>query len=738
MPFTQENRFIAINTPLGKDALLLTRISGTEGLSFPFFFSLDLLSENHSISFKDIIGKNITVSVGLSNGEKRFINGIISRFSQGRGGGEEAGGDPRFSHYTAEVVPWLWLLTRTADSRIFQGLSVPDIIEKVFTEKKLLDYKIDIQGSYAKRDYCVQYRETDFNFLSRLMEEEGIFYFFQHEDGKHKLILADVPEKHKSCPNQETARYQISAGGWLEEDTISSLEFMQEIQAGKYTLSDFYFETPNTNLQIEVPGKQTIGPGEREIYDYPGGYEKRGGGEQLTKIRMQEEEAAITTITGASNCRAFTAGYKFDLQDFYRDDMNNKTYVLTSVHHEAEQGYSAGESESEFSYSNNFSSISLDIPYRPRRNTPKPFVQGAQTAIVVGPAGEEIYTDKYGRVKVQFHWDREGKRNENSSCWIRVSQAWAGAGWGAMYIPRIGHEVIVDFLEGDPDRPIITGRVYHANNMPPYGLPGEKTKSTLKSNSSLGGGGSNEFRFEDKKGSEEIFLHGQKDWTIAIENDKNQTVGHDETLDVGNNRDKKVGVDQSESIGANKSIIVGANHTESIGANMSVTVGSNKTETVSIASAESIGAAKALTIGAAYQVTVGAAMNETVGGAKTEEVGAYKAEVVGGNKTEKIGNKKDVSTGGDFSIAIGKNLGIAVKEKGSVSVGKDLDIGSEKTITIKAKESILIQSDKDITLKAGSAEITLKKDGKIEIKGDKINIKGSGDVKIKGSKVGIN
>jgi len=270
MPFTQENRFITIDTPLRNDVLLLTRISGTEGLSFLFSFSLDLLSENHRVSFKDIVGKNVTVSVVLSNGEKRLINGIVSSFSQGRGGGEEGGGAPLFSYYNAEIVPWLWLLTRTSDSRIFQGLSVPDIIEKIFTEKKLQDYKIDLQGSYTKRDYCVQYRETDFNFVSRLMEEEGIFYYFEHEDGKHTLILADVPEKHKSCPNQEIARYQISAGGWSDEDTLSSLEFMQEIQAGKYTLSDFCFETPNTNLQIEVPGKQTLGPGEREMYDYPG------------------------------------------------------------------------------------------------------------------------------------------------------------------------------------------------------------------------------------------------------------------------------------------------------------------------------------------------------------------------------------------------------------------------------------------------------------------------------------
>jgi type VI secretion system secreted protein VgrG len=262
---------------------------------------------------------------------------------------------------------------------------------------------------------------------------------------------------------------------------------------------------------------------------------------------MQEQEASITTVTGSSVCRAFTSGYRFDLQDYYRDDMNNKPYVLTSLDHGATEPVGASGQGSEASYTNSFVCIPFEVPYRPSRLTPKPVVQGTQTAIVVGPAGEEIYTDEHGRVKVQFHWDREGKKDEKSSCWIRVSQLWAGAGWGAMYIPRIGHEVIVDFLEGDPDRPIITGRVYHGINMSPYGLPAEKTKSTIKSDSSLGGGGSNELRFEDKKGSEEVFLHGQKDWTIAIENDKNQTVGHDETLSVGNNRTKTVGVDQSET-----------------------------------------------------------------------------------------------------------------------------------------------------------------------------------------------
>lgn len=718
MQYTQENRSIAIDTLLGKDVLLLTGFSGTEGISVPFSCELDLVSENHSIAFQDIIGKSVKVSVTLADGDKRFFNGIVSRFSQGRGGGE-AGGDPRFSYYTATMVPWLWLLTRTADSRIFQKLSVPDIVEKIFGEKGFSDYKLSLDGSYEKRDYCVQYRETDFNFISRLLEDEGIFYFFEHEEGKHTLVLADVPDKHKPCPKQESVRYQISAGGWLEEDVITELEWMQEIQAGKYTLSDYNFEIPATDLKVDAPGKQTLGPGEREIYDYPGEYDKRAQGERLANIRMQEQEASITTITGSSVCRVFTSGYRFDLLSYFREDMNEKSYVLTSVNHGATEPVGVSGQGSEASYTNSFTCIPFEVPYRPPRLTAKPVVEGAQTAIVVGPAGEEIYTDEHGRIKVQFHWDREGKKDENSSCWIRVSQLWAGSGWGAMYIPRIGHEVIVDFMEGDPDRPIVTGRVYHGTNTPPYSLPGEKTKSTIKSDSSLGGGGSNEFRFEDKKGEEEVYLHGQKDWTIAIDNDKNQTVGHDETLSVGNNRTKDVGVDQSETIGSNKTIQVGSNHTEQIGANMSLTVGSNKTETVSVNTAETIGAAKELTIGAAYQVTVGAAMNETVGAAKAEEIGAAKSVNVGGNSDENIGANKSLSAGKDVSIKSGKKM--------SLSAGDDFAVSGKKKGVIDIKDQL--------TIKVGKASITLKKNGDITIKGNNINMKGSGNVVIKGKKI---
>jgi type VI secretion system secreted protein VgrG len=304
MAYTQENRFIAIDTPLGKDVLLLASFKGTEGLSRLFSFELGMISENHAILFEDIIGKNVTISVVLADQDKHYLNGIISRFSQGRGGGA-AGGDPRFSSYRATMVPWTWLLTRTADSRIFQKLSVPDIVEKIFKEKGFSDFKLSLHGTYAKRDYCVQYRETDFNFISRLMEEEGIFYFFEHKNGQHILVLADDPSDYKPCPKQNSARYQLSAGGWDEEDVITGLEAIKEIRPAKYSLNDFNFEMPNTSLLVNVQTNNVIGPGEREIYDHPGLYSRKAEGDRIAKIRMEEEEAQITKISGSSNCRAF-------------------------------------------------------------------------------------------------------------------------------------------------------------------------------------------------------------------------------------------------------------------------------------------------------------------------------------------------------------------------------------------------------------------------------------------------
>jgi type VI secretion system secreted protein VgrG len=522
--FTQANRPLALTTPLGKDVLLLTAFIGREELSRLFHFQLEMLSEKDSLAPKDLVGKSVTWTYQPAGAAPRPFNGFVSRFAAG---GRREGG---LRQYRAEVVPWLWFLTCTADCRIFQKKTAPKIIEQIFKDLGFTAYENALKATYAEREYCVQYRETDFHFVSRLMEQEGIFYFFRHENGKHTLVLADHKSAYQDCPEKEVEYYT----GSLVPNHIASWEHQYEFRPGKYVQTDYNFETPTTSLQtqsttiVPLPDNQKF-----EVYDYPGRYGRKGDGAELTKVRMEEEEAAYDVVRGASTCRTFTPGGKFTLKKHDCPGEAGKGYVLTAVEHSAGDGsYTAGQAASQ-PYSNRFTCIPDGVTFRPARTTPRPVVQGPQTAVVVGPKGEEIYTDKYGRVKVQFHWDREGKKDENSSCWIRVSENWAGKNWGIVFNPRIGQEVIVEFLEGDPDRPIITGRVYNADQMPPYELPKHQTQSVLKTRSSKGGSPENfnELRFEDKKDSEEIYFHAEKDFNRVVENNDTLKVGSDKAKD---------------------------------------------------------------------------------------------------------------------------------------------------------------------------------------------------------------
>ena len=568
---TQDNRFITIATPLGTNVLVVRGFQGTESLSRPFAFELDLVSEDSNIRFEDIIGKKVTVSLTLFDGGKRYFNGIISRFSQ-ISGSTASEDELQLARYSATMVPWFWLLSRSSDSRIFQELTVPEIVQKIFSKPDWQSYsfKMNLHGDHTAKDYCVQYRETDFNFVSRLLEQEGIFYFFEHEDGNHTMILADSPQEHKLCPGQGTVRCQsVLSDVLVEEDTITTLGRLQEIMPGKYTVKDYNFKMPSTDLKVDTPGRQRLGPGELELYDYPAGYLKRTEGETVANVRMQAEEAKITTITGSSSCRAFSSGYRFVLAGHYREDMNNRAYVLTSVIHGASEavGSSGDESQTQISYVNSFACIPWDVPYRPPLHTLKPMIGGVQTAIVVGPEGEEIYTEEFGRVKVQFHWDRQDKDYDARSCWIRVGQLWAGPSWGGVYIPRIGQEVIVEFLEGDPDRPLIVGCVYHGENKPPYPLADYKTRSTIRSESSTGGSGFNEIRFEDKKGEEHLYLHAERNHDIIVEENLHRWVGKASHLMTQGDRMERVGGDnhlhvkgdQNEKVDKTISTVAGMN-----------------------------------------------------------------------------------------------------------------------------------------------------------------------------------
>ncbi len=533
--YSQADRMMRVETVLGEDQLLLTGFSGDEGVSMPFNVVLDMVSEKPDVKASDLLRTPAVVKLELPGRKERSIHGIIRRFvQQGQAEGEA------LTAYRAELVPWLWFLSLSAGCKIFQNKNVLEIVEQVFRDHGYSDFETKCIKTYPKREFCVQYRETHLNFVSRLLEEEGIFYYFQHSDSKHILTLADDGSAVKPCEVQSSARVVAQPDDSYKEDVVLGLECEHAAHVGTVTLRDYDYLKPSLNLESSMSGD-----GEEEVYDYtfPGNFNTPEDGDRLARLQLEEQEQWQELIRGESNCRSFQTGFQFDLEGHYSRDVN-KTYQLLHVHHLGKNPpYRAdyrelGQSE----YRNNFVAIPHETPFRPKRVTPKPVVQGSQTAIVVGKSGEEIWVDKHGRVKVQFHWDRDGKKDENSSCWIRVASTWAGKGWGAIQIPRIGQEVIVDFLEGDPDLPIITGGVYNGNMVPPYALPGNQTQSGVKSRSSKKGGSDNhnELRFEDKKDEEQILLHAEKDLSIEVENDEIHSVEHDRVTTVKNDETRTV------------------------------------------------------------------------------------------------------------------------------------------------------------------------------------------------------
>ena len=627
--YTESKRFLFLDTPLGEDVLLLESFTGQEGISQLFSFQLELLSENHKVDFAAILGQKVSFGVNGPDGHtKRFIHGIVSSFTQ-------LPSNLRLARYRAEVVPQFWLFTRRAQSRIFQGKDVQEILKLVLAG---LDVAYELTGSFPKRDYCVQYRETDFAFASRLLEEEGIFYYFKHSTSTHKLVVANAPAAHADIPGETHLHYDELAGGGRDEERISGWQKTQEIGSGKHTLWDYDCLAPSQKVQADrtvLPAVQVgkvshklkvAANSDLEIYDYPAGIAKlhqnahtslSGDMANAAQLGMQEMDRSQFVISGDSNVHWLVPGYKFILD---RHPNADGAYVLTRVVHSAKEGglYSKDQEVTSL-YSNSFECLPLALPFRPTRETEKPHVWGCQTAVVVGPAGEEIYVDKYSRVKVQFHWDRDGKKDENSSCWVRVASFWAGKNWGSIHIPRIGQEVIVDFLEGDPDQPIIVGSVYNGENMPPYDLPGNKTQSGVKSRSSKGGGTANfnEIRFEDKMGSEQLFIHAEKNQDIEVENDETHWVGHDrkitidndETIHVKNNRTTTVDSNDKETVGQKQTITIGSSQGVTIGSSQTIMIGSSRTAV--------IGSSETLTVASSISVTAGAAISIIAGAGVT-------------------------------------------------------------------------------------------------------------------------
>jgi type VI secretion system secreted protein VgrG len=507
--------------------LLLAGFTAREAISELFEIKVQLFSSDGSIDPIAVLRKPATVTVVLATGEIRYFNGVFRDFAQG-------GFDERSHLYTyrASIVPLLSFLSLGWNCKIFQNMAVPDIVQNVLKAGGVTDIGLSLNGTYAPREYCVQYRESNLNFISRLLEEEGIAYYFVHSESGHKLILSDSTPSAPQTTDEQVCYSATAPEGTPTQSTVWSLSRTDQVFTPKVALTDYYFETPSLSLldQTQTINKNT---GSEERFDYPGGYRTCGEGTRYGKLRIEELETPAMLAHGESNCAGFCSGFQFTLSDHYRQEMNQAYLLLSVVHKAAIPNYVASQND-EFSYENRYEAIPLKVNFRPPRVTPKPVVAGSQTAVVVGPSGEEIYVDKYGRVKVQFFWDRDGKKDENSSCWIRVSQIWAGKNWGWVTLPRIGQEVVVDFLEGNPDSPLIVGRIYNAEQMPPYTLPDCSTQAGVKTRSSKGGSASNanEIRFEDLAGSEDLFVHAEKDMHTEVEHDDSQLVQHDRTIQV--------------------------------------------------------------------------------------------------------------------------------------------------------------------------------------------------------------
>ncbi|MCW8876494.1 MAG: type VI secretion system tip protein TssI/VgrG [Kangiellaceae bacterium] len=672
---TQDNHLMSITDfSLGKDTFLLTSFQGDEHISKLFSFHIEVLSENHDVSADDVVGKSGTVTI--NNEHKRKFNGYISQFWQGE---PEAN---NLRRYKMMMVPWLWFLQKTNNHRIFQEKNTKDIISQIFNDLGFKDFDFKASGG-EKREYCIQHNESDFHFVSRLLEEEGIAYYFKHQEGKHVLQLVDKKNAYEVCDETDLDYSQ----GNNPDSQIQSWERINEFRKGQWSLNDYNFKEPTNSLLASESTTSKFAKNKNfEHYEYPGLY-KAGMGSNLVKVRLDAEEAQKETAEGASDCSSFYAGGRFVIKRHSHKNEKGE-YILTDVHHSAtDDSYYNGEDPT-VAYSNFFACIPSAVHFRPALEHRRPTMKGPQSAVVVGPSGEEIYVDEFGRVKVQFIWDREGKKDENSSCWIRVAQGWAGNQWGASFIPRIGHEVIVNFMDGDPDRPIVMGCVYNGKNKPPYT---SKTQSGIKTRSTKSGNAQNynELRFDDKKDNEQIYIHAEKnmdtqienDETLTVDNDRTKHVKHDENSTIDNNRNKSVGKNQSEDIGENKSINVGKNHTESIGKNATIDVGENETFSV--------------------------------------------------------GKNIDISIGDNHTETVGKNMTISVSKDLKETVSGKYTEAVTKEYGLKAK-SITMQADDKITLKTGSAQIVMKSNGDITISGKNINVKGSGNVVLKGSKVTAN
>ncbi|CAN5681046.1 type VI secretion system spike protein VgrG1b [soil metagenome] len=624
-----------LTTTLGAGRMRFRQMSAVEELARPFEFDVQALDESGAVEAESLLGKPACVTLQLPDDTDRCFHGLVCRMALESVMNKMHG-------YRLVLRPWLWLLTRRRDTRVFQKMRVDEVLRQVF-EPYSADFEFRLSGSYEPYEYCVQYRETDFDFVSRLLEQEGIYYYFRHEKTRHTLMVVDNPGAHGRCPTPGDIAYRETVDRLLDIEAITQWHVTHEIQPCRASLADFDFEQPGTSMHVNAAAER---PGARtkfDFYESQGSYNTRAAGQQYARVRIEELQVRYARVAGSGAVRALTTGATFTLKGHPRKEQNARHLVVSTAIEFGISGYESGRDATFYRCS--FSALHGEERFRPQRITPKPHVAGVHTAIVVGPPGEEIHTDKYGRVKLQFHWDRHGKRDADSSCWVRVSHPWAGKGWGMLALPRVGNEVVVDFVEGDPDRPLVTGRVYNGDNLPPVKLPDHASVSTMRSRSTKGGSEAefNELRFEDRKGGEYVWLQAQKDFYQYVKNDSFTTIDR--------NRFGIVKQDAVEHVHRDRKTVVGGKVQEHV-------------------------------------------------------MGAFDL-TVGGSQAIAVDGKQGTKAAQGLSLESGASLSLKSSADANFKIGANLGMAAGANVHIKAGANLVIEAGAMINLKAGGSSIVI-------------------------------
>ncbi len=710
--------------PFGDDEFAVLRFTGSERLSQPFWYDVSLFGKNLEVDFEEMIGSDACLRISTPEGE-RFVHGVVARWEEGSAG--KIG-----TFYEATVVPRVWALRLRRDSRIFQNLATPDIVKEVLEVAGLSSdqFRFALQGSYKPRTYCVQYRESDLDFVSRLLEEEGMFYFFEQTEDGHVLVIGDSNDACVPVEGTDALAFREGDPGMLGREQVLRFAYSRRLATGAVSLRDFDFKKPSLNQTATEKEAEAKKEARFVAEDFPGEYPDPGLGARLAKTRLEEGRAEAYLGVGETDCRRLSPGWRFTLEEHVNDELNRE-YLLVAARHRGVQPQGGhGGAGGSVVYRCSFECIPSEVPYRAPRVTPRPRLDGLQTAVVVGPKGEEIHCDEYGRVKVKFPWDRSGATDDKASCWIRTSQQWGGGGWGSMFIPRIGQEVVVEFLEGDPDRPLITGRLYNGASPVPYELPAQKIVTTMQSSSSPGGKGANELRLNDAAGAEELFTNASKDQNATIENDRTLKVGANEVISIVKNVLRTVtGTEEihvvhhrAEQVAGDQKLNVKDDETWKITGSLTREIGSVRLRLIKGDSTLEVGGENSRQVSPVLIELIKGESKREADGPGSMKVGGATIELVKGEHNEEAEARRSVLVGG------------LIMQKSNADIERESDgmvVYTTSFLQIKA-DTVEIEGDDGVAMAVGGSALAIASSS-VSIESSDITIKASGEWAGKGA-----